>query len=352
MQHSNLFQAVETQLDQHKEASQRLSVLDDVSGVLQPLKGCIATLGDKKGAHYRNTAERFVTALEQIMFVTLVCRRKIDAINELLRFSISTRNAIALAQGARSIVEHVAVLAEISRALECFEQQIKGQTEGTKIHDAMGRLEEFFARCYFGKSPKIEQNKSKQTLHISDCISTLEKFSPGFSDFYDYLCEFVHPNHGSNTLVSSLDVNVQVTSIFTDLRRPETQRMGEIVLSTLRTSEQLEFGVHAAIARLGWYANRFMQRESKIQNIFAERKIKPIGDGKSKETAFFFPGARDIHETSGLWAKYLETRKISILSCQTVMEHNVAFDLYETTQGQLWHRIEYPLFDDEEGSEK
>lgn len=352
MHHSTVFARLLASLDQHNEASQRLSVLDDVSAHLAPLKKSLSLLPSHKGEYFRLTAERFATALEQFMFVSLVCRRKIDAINQLIRYSTEAQNAIALAQGARSLVEHVAVQAEITRALNQFGEQVKGQTDGVRINDAMSKAEEFLTRCYFGKSPKIERNKSQQALHIHDCIDTLEVESPGLSESYDFLCEFVHPNHGSNSLVSSNDLSIQVNSIVTELSRPETQRMANIVLATLTASEQIESRGHAAVALLCFYAERFRQPNSKISNIFAARKIKPTGDGKTKETAFFFPGTRDAKETFELWAQYLENRKIVMRGRQlAAMEGNSAYDLYETTQGQIWHRVEYSVIEDGESSD-
>lgn len=131
------------------------------------------------------------------------------------------------------------------------------------------------------------------------------------------------------------------------MSRLETQRMANIVLTALSASEQLESRGHASIALLGFYAQRFTQTNSKISNIFAARKVKPTGDGKTKETAFFFPDTRDAKEAFELWAQYLENRKIGVRGRQlAAIEGNRAYDLYETTQGQLWHRIEYPIIED------
>jgi hypothetical protein len=310
-------------------------------------------LPEHKGTHFRHTAERYANVYEQFLFVSLVCRRKIDAINQLVRYATESQNAIALAQGVRSLVEHVAVHAEIERALYQFLGRIKGQTDGTKIHNAISKAEEFLFRCYFGKSLKVESNKSQQALHMHDCIDTLESASPGISDSYDFLCEFVHPNDGSNSLVSSIDLGNQLNSVVTDMSRPETQRMASISLSILSASEHLEGRGHSAIALPGFYAERFMQAKAKISSVFSARKPKPTGDGKTKETAFFFPGARDTLEAFELWAQYLTNRKIRVRSRQlSAMEGNSAYSLYQTTQGELWHRIEYPKFEDGEASDE
>lgn len=278
------------------------------------------------------------------MFVSMVCRRKIDAIIQLICYSTEAKNAVALAQGARSLIEHVAIQAEIARAVNQLADRIKGQTEGSKIHEALSRAEDFLSRCYFGKSPKVEPNKLQQALHINDCIDTLEAESPGISEVYAFLCEFVHPNYGSNSLVSSMDLKMQINSIVIDMNRAEVQKMADIVLNTLAASEALENKGHASVALLGFYAQRFTQSNSGIYNIFAVRKIRPTGDGKAKDTAFFFPATRDAKESFELWALYLENRKIRINSHHPVaMEGNSAYDLYETSQGQLWHRIEYSI---------
>lgn len=334
-------------LRQYGERSQRLGALDDLSAHFAPLKKSLSQIPDNKGVHFRNTAHRFSETLERFMFVSLVCRRKIDAINDLVRYAIESQNAIALAQGVRSLVEHVAVQAEIDRAVVQFGERIKGQTEGSKIHDALSKAEEFLLRCYSGKSPKAELRKSIQALHINDCLDTLEAKNSGFSDAYDFLCEFVHPNHGSNSLVSSVELNIQVNSIVIDMSRPEIQRMGEIMLNALEASEEIESSGHSSVALLGFYASRFMQDNSKISNIFAVRKIKPIGDGKSKETAFFFPETRDEKESIELLSKYLQDRKIGVKGRQlAAMERNSAYDLYTTTLGKLWHRIDYHKTED------
>lgn len=349
MQHSPVFEKLLAQLEQFAEVSQRLSALDDFSARFAPLKQSLSLIPERKGAHFRHTAERFASTLERFIFVSLVCRRKIDALSQLVRYATEAQNAVALAQGARSLVEHVAVQAEIARAVIQFGERIKGQTDGLKIHDALSKAEEFLSRCYSGKSPKIEPNKSQQALHINDCIAALESKAVGFSEAYDFLCEFVHPNHGSNSLVSSIDMGMQINSIVVDMNRPEVQRMAEIVLNALAASARFERRGYASVVLLGFYAQRFIQPTSKISSIFAERKIKPTGDGKTKETAFFFPGSRGPTESFDLWAQYVTNRKIEVIGRQlAAMEGNWAYDLYETTRGQLWHRIEYPTIGDNE----
>jgi len=127
------------------------------------------------------------------------------------------------------------------------------------------------------------------------------------------------------------------------MSQPDTQRMANIALSSLFVSDEIEFSGNLLIAYLGEYVHQFEQPKSKISNIFAERKIKPIGDGKTKETALYFEGSRDEKETRELCHRYFENRKIQVLSRRlAAIEGKVAFELYETTQGQIWQRIDTP----------
>lgn len=335
-----------TRIAAHRDTSKRLGLLDDVSGHLGPFKKTIITIPGSKGAHFKQTAERFANLIEQFLFVALVCRRKIDAITDLLLYSISAQNAVALAQGSRSLVEHVAVQVAIDHTLQQTLDQLKGQTEGEKIHQILQKAEVFFHRCYAGRSPKIEKDKAKQALHVNDCLALLDAQVNGASDAYDFLCEFVHPNHGSNTLVSTADLTLQVESVATDMTRPEVQRMLEFVLTTLDVCESCDLSLHSKIALLGIYTARFKEKAAKVSNIFSVRKLTPTGDGKTKETAIFFSGARDILEHREQWQRYVSNRRITIHSRRSAAgEGNSVYDLYESSVGQLWHRIDYPEWD-------
>lgn len=327
----------------HSEDSERLSQLDDLTLHFSALHKLLAELPEHKGAHFRTTAERYVTILEGFMFVALVCRRKIDAINEILKFAYQSGNALALAQGIRSLVEHVAVQAEIAKALKHLNESIKGQTEGEKIHEILRKAEIFVNRCYFGKSLKTTSDKEKQALHVNDCLKTLESDFIGVGEAYDFLCEFVHPNHGSNALVSSKDPRTLITSIVSDLSRPETRGMLSIATRAFKVSEGIELIIHSHVGYLGGFANRFFLAEAKVSNVFAPKKIKPSGDGKTKETALFFPNARDHGEIYDLFFKYMKDRRIDVGErVLQGIDGNFLYETFESSIGIVWHKVEVP----------
>jgi hypothetical protein len=55
---------------------------------------------------------------------------------------------------------------------------------------------------FYGQSPQRPGDHIKQ-FHINDFREALRKDYPDEASVYDTLCDFVHPNYGSNHLVSS-----------------------------------------------------------------------------------------------------------------------------------------------------
>ncbi len=200
-------------INDFKETCSRLSPLDDFAQHFSSLQTSLESIASSKGSFFKKCAMRFSWIVKRFLFVSLVSRRKIEAINALIEFSINSKNSIALAQGARALVEHVAVQAEILSKLETFSERIKGLNEEEKIASTFLWAENFLHSCYFGRSPKVTSTKEDQALHISDCLRTLAKEYSETGIEYDFLCEYVHPNHGSNSLVSSTDYGEKLSSI-------------------------------------------------------------------------------------------------------------------------------------------
>lgn len=344
VQTPDLKQLIQSAIEKHLAASDNISVLDELSEHLSQFISSIDEISTKKELHFRKTASRYSRLLEQSLFVVLVCRRKIDAILKLLEYSIDTKNSIALAQGARSLLEHVAVQAEVSKSLHSLEDNLNGQTDSVKIHDAILKAEKFIHRAYNGKSPKVENKKENQALHVNDCIKTLKIELSDIGDNYDYLCEYVHPNYGSNRLVSCSEHKLVIKPIVGDLDTDETRKMMETVITLIEASEGIDFKEHKVLARLSVYAQRFLQSKSKITNVFSVRKVKPEGDGKSKETAYFFPVVRDVPESIQLFLTYLKNRKIRVIGHHVnAFEDGLIYEIYETKIGNIWFKVDHNI---------
>jgi hypothetical protein len=283
----------------------------------------------------------------------LVSRRKIDAMNASISAAIKAKNAILVAHTARALLEHVAMQAEISSSLVSFANALHGQSDPTKISEAIRRAAAFLHRCYFGRSPKIENEKKDQAIHISECLRALEKELPGAAADYDFLCELVHPNHGSNLLVSTLEAGERIKSVVADFSSPEIQRMARICTSLLETTEGVELRISSYVGKLGMFGNRFLLPNAKISNVFAERVLVPEGDGKSRETAYRFPTARDPMEAISAFYQFCERQRVLVLGrINGGADEGGVYDAYTTSRGTVWCKVKYASFcEDADGQE-
>lgn len=323
-----------------KETSLRLSSLDDFSKHFVERRKIFECFGVNVSSEYKDIAISFEDLLEKFFFVTLVNRRKIDGINSLIGFSIDSKNSIALAQGIRALLEHACVLAMISNEIGKLKKGLEGLNEFSKIKSLLNKSDSFIYRCYFGKSSKVQPDKAKQAVHINDGLSLLKDKLPNIDKDYDYLCEFVHPNHGSNLLVSTSDIDQYIISIVSNFDREEIMRMIVIGNRTLETIENDQSFIYSMIGILSTIANRFTIKGAKLSNVFSVRKPEIKGDGKTKETALLVSNGRGAVEEIEFIYGYFEKHSYQIYGRVVAdMSEDFIYDLYDTNMGKVWVKV-------------
>lgn len=327
-------------LDLYRETSSRLSVLDNFSKHFEERRKLFEGFGQNVSSEYKEIAISFEDIVEKFLFVTLVNRRKIDGINALLKFSIDSKNSVALAQGVRALLEHACVLGLIASEVEKFKKGIDGLNQFSKIKNVFNKADGFIYRCYFGRGSKVESDKTKQAIHINDGLELLKYRLLNIDKDYDYLCEFVHPNHGSNLLVSTSDAHKYLNSIDLNFDRDEIVRMIEIGNRILEFLEKCEFFIHSMIGNLGEIGNRFATKGTKLTNVFSVRKPEISGDGKTKETALFVANGRGTFEEIEFIHAYFEKKYYQIYGRVVAdISGGFIYDLYDTNKGKLWVRV-------------
>lgn len=322
------------------ETSSRLSVMDNFSKHFSERRKFFEGFDQHVSSDLKEIANLFEEIVEKFLFITLVNRKKIDGINALLKFSISSKNSIALAQGSRALLEHACVLELIANEIEKFKKGLDGLNEFSKIKNVFNKADSFIYRCYFGRSSKVEPDKARQAIHINDGLKLLKERLVDIDKDYDYLCEFVHPNHGSNLLVSASAMEKYLNSTDFNFDRDEIFRMVEIVTKTLNFLEECEFFIHSMIAKLGSIGNRFATKGTKLTNVFSVRKPEIKGDGKTKKTALFVVNGRGALEEIEFIYAYFEKKSYQVYGRVVAdISDGFIYDLYETNKGKLWVRV-------------
>lgn len=116
------------------------------------------------------------------------------------------RNPTVLLTLARSLMEHTASLSYQVNELAKVELDLSKQSEGSGILAVIGRHHSIIRQIYYGRNSKEAQIES---VHVNDMLKTLKDSYSSDEEDYGRLCEYVHPNYGSNKLVSGGEIGTR-----------------------------------------------------------------------------------------------------------------------------------------------
>ncbi|MGE0086033.1 MAG: hypothetical protein AB7S75_16615 [Desulfococcaceae bacterium] len=286
-------------------------------------------------------AEELFEIADQSFFLFQLIEWKIDFLAEGLLHAIQSKNPLSLANNARALVEHIASISGIGYEINQLENSLLGQQSEKKIKAAIDKVKTYLKRSYYGKSPKISNETDYKSIHINDLLEILAKEIQNIEEIYDFLCEYVHPNYGSNLLVSTGKLANG------NLNPPEEYNLE--ILDKLRRicsycmiylSKEIA-GYFSSPIRIQALVDRCLIRGVKLQNVFAIKEVKPMGDGQSKETAYFFTKARTPQEAIELTYKFFESENYELLGRKEIggIEDGYIYDIHHTNKGKIWVKI-------------
>lgn len=336
----NVAEAATILLKEYRERRQAFQVFDDYDKAMSHMRNTALAKIEKLDEPLKTIATRLFSATDKSFFLFQVCECKLDYLAEALVHAVDAKNPLALANNTRALVEHLATLVAIVKELEQFENSLRGQGQEKAINNALGKVEKFIHRGFYGKSPKFTNDKDEQALHVNDCLKALKKEIADIEEVYDFLCEYVHPNHGSNLLVSTGQLGSGRLNPPEEFYRETLDRLRRYCsLCMLFLSEH---GIqHSSVfIRLQDLLDLCFSRGAKVTNVFSIKAPKPEGDGKSRDTAFFFPKARTNMEAIELCYKFLEKESYKVqkrANCGVTDEF--IYDVYTTNKGTVWFKV-------------
>lgn len=154
-------------------------------------------------SHLKLIAKDLFDIADQSFFLFQVIEWKIDYLAEGLLQAIESKNPLSLANNARGLVEHIASLAGVGSQIDRLENSLRGQQSEKAIKEVIGRAKDYLQRAYYGRSPTASEKQEPKSIHINDSLKVFSKEVKNIQEIYDFLCEYVHPNYGSNLLVST-----------------------------------------------------------------------------------------------------------------------------------------------------
>jgi hypothetical protein len=254
-------------------------------------------------------------------------------IRELARAILESQNETVLFNLARSLIEHTAALAYQTSALEKAANEFPKKNDLKTLRTTIEQHHNLVKTLYYNE---------KATVHVHDMIKALTKYHESARREYDELCEFVHPNYGSNKLVSSGQLGTgQIRSHAKELAPELTKTHRLIEHCAMLADDDLNKKTTLYLMKLASWIDIACQDGAKISQFFSVRSAVS-GDGRTKETAFRFIKARTHQEATEAFYDFLKTEKLTMLGRRTAAVADGFLYDEVADKGTLWFRYSLP----------
>lgn len=203
-------------------------------------------------------------------------------------------NPTVLLSLTRSFFEHIASLCYQASVILKIENAIKKQQNDSDYFlYEIGRHREIIDKMYYGISPKASVPKDKG-FHVGDFIKSMsKKYGISMLD-YDLLSDFVHPNFGSNSLVSSGKLGSGKMGDLADNHKKHVEFANQCIAKCIQAFNSANYDVSRAIISLDGKGQELAKKPKALGAIFMTKTVDAAGDGLSMETAFSFPDIPDL----------------------------------------------------------
>jgi len=265
--------------------------------------------------------------------------------------AINEANVLVAALCARSIHEHAAILSYLVHETANGIAKLERQKEGPKISLELKRFRKKLSKVFYGSTIKQTNRPPERVLHINTLRKRLALDIPGEIRDYSLLCEYVHPNYGSNLLLTKGELG---EGILGSNEAIQLAVMKFLMLATTTKSKYVERGIQNLFVdgvKIMQFASIALDPATKVETLFVARKLKVLGDGKSAKSAFHFPNARNHHEHIEMQHRTLQKNGLRPGRKELRSEGGHWYDLHHTSKGNVWFRIPPDIFGDETGSE-
>ena len=269
-------------------------------------------------------------------YMMLVSERKLGEMAKGLDAALSEGNMSVFLTLSRSFLEHMACLAYqedlLAKALADFPKSHSDDAITATIANHSGRLKKLF----------YSSAKEGDKVHVNKMIGVVEDKNAELAARYGDLCEFVHPNYGSNRLVSSGTLGEGHLDAPSTLFDEERVRALDTLDQCIKLVQDCQIGIGRNLIELDTRI-RIASEGGRSTQIFTN-KVDHAGDGKSKETALFFQRARSHFEAMKGFYDYVEKNGIMFNQApRKLIEEGHLYEAYNTNKGTVWVKFTMKL---------
>jgi hypothetical protein len=323
---------------QRQQAQSRFS---DYDAVMQQMRSRHSERSSSLHPSLKKVADDLFAVSDNTFFIFHILNWKIYYLAEGIQRAVESANPVSLANNARALLEHIATFSALGQEIESLESNLYGQQSEDKILKAIATTQDHLKRVYYGQGTKSGATDSVSAIHINDSIKALKREILNADEIYGHLCEFVHPNYLSNQLVSSGTLSSGQLNTTEEANRRLLDELRRICSYCFIYLKGQTAGHLAGPIRLHSLLERAFSPGAKLNTIFGQRPPSVSGDGKSIETAYFFPKARTPMEAMQMTNEFLALKGLTLTGSRgigSVQDGNI-YDVYPTNAGDVWFKI-------------
>lgn len=280
---------------------------------------------------------------QRLLHVHRVLQTKISYLLRSAIYALNSENYLLFGMAARSLIEHLAAVSYLHTRFSRKLEKLKGDGDPESINRKLESVSADLGKMFYG-TRFFENEGLVDAVHVNDLIKSLPE---SFTRMYDLFSDFVHPNYGSNVLVSEGELGEGRVN---PPPRAKIKIVGDmiqlvgIILSHIKESENT-IGVLGVT--IGQYIQLALDSTRNLAKVFSRPSDKHEGDGNSKANAILFRRARTRVEHISLQYEYMG--KVGFVPGLVSLEFDDDFlyDHHKSNDGDLWFKIPKSVMDTE-----
>jgi hypothetical protein len=271
-------------------------------------------------------------------FVLRVEVLKLTQIAHGILWAIKAKNPTVQFSLTRGLLEHTAALAFQISKIRRIQDDLARHGDLKTLIEAIQAHQTIVHRIFYGQSPQKRGDHLRQ-FHINDCRESMRDDYPEEPAVYDTLSEFVHPNYGSNYLVSSGTLGkAAALGISTSAYIKEIEFANACAIRCLDLADKYETEASALLIKLDSRVEIASRPGERVAAVFSTKGLAHEGDGQTRDTAICFIKARSHGESVEMIYRYLQQERLNLVSPrQTVdVRDDFLYEVFPTDRGTLW----------------
>ncbi|MGF9741436.1 hypothetical protein ABEX38_29140 [Priestia megaterium] len=269
----------------------------------------------------KDISEKLYELTKQALVLQEVFNLKFYYLYDALIYSINRENYLMLAENARALFEHIGTLAYLSIETEKISQNFKNTNDAENFLIDFSILINHYQILFYNtvslQGGKLVDKEDNELLfsklfptYISLSLSHHEE--KVLKNDFMFLSDFVHPNLGSNLLVTNGYLKKESNIYISDEERSNIiEKLLASIHRLLEMSRDLEIRFIRAGLKIQDMYRISLNKHDSVEGLFSpliasKGKFKAVvGDGKTANTAINFPIARSIAEEIELCSIYI-----------------------------------------------